>query len=428
MCDCTSPCGCETLQLPVGPRGLPGSVGATPNIFFSATAGAPGSGVVLTQGGTPLNPTVALAIATGLQGDAGAAGQNAFTYTTAAFVQPIPDVTLPYTNTITVPVLQGNFPGILQWVYLTGGGYYKVISQTPTSLTLVNTGVAENASPGTAIPSGASVSPAGAQGATGATGAGTPGTNGTTPVMRSGSGVPSNALGIDGDWYVQQFNTGQIILFGKASGVYTTQGSVTGNRFFSFTVDPNTVLGSYNTNDYGVYYYGGMAYFVQYVGTWNTLFSWSLTAGTGPSWGFYATKTNIQPLPGTVSIYSKVNFEESDDGINFNNGSWSLNTYTFANGETQKKFVLNSLTFSRTVTSGGPTFTISIVKNGNTGSPIATTTLTFVGADPTVTLPVLQSALADFVATDTISVQVAMGGTSPSDIVVSPGASFYIST
>lgn len=428
MSDCTSPCGCETLVLPVGPRGLPGAVGPTPNISFSATAGAPGTGVVLSQGGTPLAPTVALTIATGNTGGAGAAGQNAFTYTTAAFVQPVPDITAPYDTTITIPVIQGQFPGILQWVYITGGGYYRVISQTATSLTLVNSGLPENSAPGVVIPSGASVSPAGPQGPAGATGAGTPGTNGLTPFLRSGSGVPSNSLGVDGDWYIQQVNTGRVVFYGKAAGVYTAQTNVTGNRFFSFTVDPNTVLGSYNTNDYGVYVFGGMAYFIQYVGTWNTLFSWSLTAGTGPAWGFYATKANIQPLPPTVSIYSKVNFEESEDGINFNNGSWSLNTYTFANGETQKKFVLNALSFSRTVTTGGPTFTISIVKNGNTGSPVATTTLTFTGTNPTTSLPVLQTSLADYIAGDTVSVQVAMGGTSPSDIVVSPGSSFYIST
>jgi hypothetical protein len=229
---------------------------------------------------------------------------------------------------------------------------------------------------------------------------------------------------VDGDWYTYQLNSGKIVLYGKASGVYTTQGSVTGNRFFSFTSDPNASVASYNTNDYGVYYTGGMANFVQYTGTWTTLFSWPLTTPTGPSWGFFATKTIDQPLTGTSGVYSTINFEDSSTGVNFNNGSWSLNQYVFAANQTQKKFVVDNLKISHS-TVISVTYTCSIVLNNNTGSPLATATLV-VGATSNNTLPLLETTLADYTAGDVVKLVVKPGSTATTPIA-NLGSTFYIS-
>jgi len=69
-------------------------------------------------------------------------------------------------------------------------------------------------------PTGATgaIGPAGSTGATGATGA-----NGAT--WRDGAGIPSNALGLDGDYYLNSSN-GDIYI--KASGTYSVTANILG--------------------------------------------------------------------------------------------------------------------------------------------------------------------------------------------------------
>lgn len=93
---------------------------------------------------------------TGYQGSAGADGVNAYTKVLSAFTQPAAD------SSVTVQVVNSDWMGIGQGIYVETGGYYYVLS-TPssTSVTLKNIGYSSNAASGSVIPATSKVSPGG---------------------------------------------------------------------------------------------------------------------------------------------------------------------------------------------------------------------------------------------------------------------------
>ena len=99
----------------------------------------------------------------GIDGEAGAAGKNAFTSTSASFVMPAVD------DSETVAVLDSTWGIALQNVFVEFAGHMQVVSRPdPTHLVLKNLGYTGNAAPAVVIPLGSFVSPGGIKGADGA--------------------------------------------------------------------------------------------------------------------------------------------------------------------------------------------------------------------------------------------------------------------
>lgn len=95
----------------------------------------------------------------GVNGNNGTNGVDAFTLTTAAFVQPA------IGSNVTVSVLDSTWIGLGQILFLENGGSYSVSSiPTAVSVQLNNLGYTGNAAPATNIPSSSKVSPGGGQG------------------------------------------------------------------------------------------------------------------------------------------------------------------------------------------------------------------------------------------------------------------------
>jgi len=137
----------------------------------------------------------------GPTGSPGPSGSNAFTATTASFVQPAVG------GTVSVPVIDAMWVSVGQAVFVATGGNYSVSSVPNSShMILTNLGESENALPGAVITAESTVSPSGfsglsssgtpgATGATGATGpAGPPGPTGPTGPAGS-SGLPDGTYG-----------------------------------------------------------------------------------------------------------------------------------------------------------------------------------------------------------------------------------------
>lgn len=98
-------------------------------------------------------------------GGAGPAGVNAFTATTASFVQPA------VSASVVVAVAESSWAVPGQVVYVENGGYYTVASvPDSTHIGLTNRGESGNALPGATVPSGSGVSPGGIEGPGGAAG------------------------------------------------------------------------------------------------------------------------------------------------------------------------------------------------------------------------------------------------------------------
>jgi hypothetical protein len=103
-------------------------------------------------------------------GQAGAAGKNAYNFTTASFTMPSANTSPATEADVLVSVRStGQFantwmiPG--QVVYITGAGYFTVQSLTGNNqVTVRNLGYTGNGTPGATIASGATVSPSGLQG------------------------------------------------------------------------------------------------------------------------------------------------------------------------------------------------------------------------------------------------------------------------
>lgn len=97
---------------------------------------------------------------TQLPGPQGAAGANAFTLSTADFTMPVIG-----SGTVSVSVEDTSWIAVGQTLFIQVAGYMKVASvDTATSVTAINDGASGNASSGTNIPSGATVSPGGVPG------------------------------------------------------------------------------------------------------------------------------------------------------------------------------------------------------------------------------------------------------------------------
>ena len=134
------------------------------------------------------------------EGPAGLDGQNAYTKTNLGFNQP---------SSVGVPVavsvdadgqLTGLWAKVGQTIFIEGGGYYKVISSTTTTITVEIPNAATLAynhaltAGGADVPFPAGVSPAGIIGQTGQQGqAGSSGTNGALILFKRLSGTPNTS-------------------------------------------------------------------------------------------------------------------------------------------------------------------------------------------------------------------------------------------
>ena len=149
----------------------------------------------------------------GPTGSPGPSGSNAFTATTASFVQPAVG------STVSVPVIDAMWVSVGQAVFVATGGNYSVSSvPDPSHMLLTNLGESENALPGAVITAESTVSPSGfsglsssgppgATGATGATGpAGPPGATGATG--------PAGSSGLSDGTYGDSAHVAQVTVSG----------------------------------------------------------------------------------------------------------------------------------------------------------------------------------------------------------------------
>jgi len=152
-------------------------------------------------------------------GPAGLDGQNSFTQTTADFTQPSSggNVTV---NVSALGQLTGLFAQIGQVLFITGGGYYTVVSSTATVLVLTNLGYAGNAAPAAVVSFPAGVSPAGLIGPTGASTTGAAGANGTTELVTLYSGTAASGTSFS------SVNTVQSLPSSAAAPLFPTVGSL----------------------------------------------------------------------------------------------------------------------------------------------------------------------------------------------------------
>lgn len=98
---------------------------------------------------------------TGPAGANGLDGTNAYTLTSASFVQPAAS------GSVVVSVGSGLWAAVGQILYVSTAGYYQVSARTATTMTLVNLDYDGNAAPTTVIALASQVSPAGLIGADG---------------------------------------------------------------------------------------------------------------------------------------------------------------------------------------------------------------------------------------------------------------------
>lgn len=97
----------------------------------------------------------------GQNGTDGTNGINAYTFTSASYVQPSDN------EEVVVSVQEGNWAAVGQTVFVSIGGYYSVSAKTDTTLTLTNLGYSSNAAVGNTIASEQTIAPAGLQGPAG---------------------------------------------------------------------------------------------------------------------------------------------------------------------------------------------------------------------------------------------------------------------
>lgn len=372
-------CGCETVKGRRGPRGLQGPAGLSgqnAQLLY-------GLGVPLTS--PPVTTAPAQWMDTGdgghywmwsiagqnwvdtgvqVQGDDGAPGTNgtnglnAFTTTTAPFTMPNEGtfVVVPVTNnTWAVPVDNGPPTVDGQMVFVFGAGYMMVGGVSGSDMILVNvehtsSGVyAGNVPPGTLVPSGARVSPAGIQGPPGlpmqvssgsgvpssdlgqypglylqvggtywwwntATQAwtntsvpvgGPPGPAGYTPQITSGTGIPSG--GNNGDIYYQQVNPGLVRVWYKSGGMWVSGPTVLGNRLLGFSnSNPTPNPGSLPANS-GDQWWTQIGTFITmwvYDGSsWVTALSFSTSGGGGTGDLPTAISNTTGQLSGSLPVH-----------------------------------------------------------------------------------------------------------------------------
>lgn len=90
-----------------------------------------------------------------LPGNPGGTGGNAFTTTSAAFIQ------VAGGSNVSVSVVQSAFLAVGQAVFIANGGYYTVVSITGTTVVLTANGGGQIANPGISVPSGSALVPSG---------------------------------------------------------------------------------------------------------------------------------------------------------------------------------------------------------------------------------------------------------------------------
>ena len=134
-CNCTSQCSCGELTIPLGPRGFTGPAGQSPTLSLSATGLPNGTPPTVTQTGGPLNYQYLLGIPAGAPGPVGENATELFTTLSAAFTVPA----LNTTTVITVGDTSWMQPGA--WLYIRGGGYFRISSvPSPTTVQVNNAG------------------------------------------------------------------------------------------------------------------------------------------------------------------------------------------------------------------------------------------------------------------------------------------------
>lgn len=103
------------------------------------------------------------------EGPAGLDGLNSFTLTTATFVMPnvASNVTINVSNISQMAAIWG---GVGQPIWIESAGAFEVVSTTSATMTVKNSGGANNASPAATIALGVRVSPSGLPGTSGTTG------------------------------------------------------------------------------------------------------------------------------------------------------------------------------------------------------------------------------------------------------------------
>src|SRR5215831_8589035 len=155
---------------------------------FYEVASVSGLLVTLTNTGNTGNAAPGTVINSGAKISPGGIGGNvgnAFTTTTALFVQPA------VSANVTVQVVNTNWMVATQDIYIGVGGYYTIFSVVDgTHVTVTNLGYPGNAAPATNIPNPQGVTPSGIRGATGATGVST--LNGISPTTTKGDLIVDN--------------------------------------------------------------------------------------------------------------------------------------------------------------------------------------------------------------------------------------------
>jgi hypothetical protein len=174
---------------------------------------------------------------------------SSYTTTTGSFVQPA------ILTNISVPVVLSNWMVAGEVVYITNGGYYKVISVTnTTSVVLQNLGYTGNAAPAATVPANSGVGPSGLQGLTG------PAVGGLTPsqiLFGSISGTILQSLGISWNDTTQTLSLGGAGSYGSLGTATLSPWNFTPNLAsgVNFQLQPATVpTGVFGTN---VNIYGG---------------------------------------------------------------------------------------------------------------------------------------------------------------------------
>ena len=127
--------------------------------------------------------------ADGANGTNGADGINAFTTTTAQFVQPA------INSNVTVATVDSLWCVVGQKIFISVGGYYDVVSVAGTglSVTVKNLGYTGNAAPTTVIATSQGVSPGGIKGTDGAASSAT--LNDISPTTAKGDIIADNGAG-----------------------------------------------------------------------------------------------------------------------------------------------------------------------------------------------------------------------------------------
>ena len=135
MCSCSGSCNCNSTTIPKGPKGSPGVNGTSATIAVGNVISLPvGDAPTVTNSGNSSDAVFNFGIPTGAtgapgeNGDPGTPGLNAFTTLTEGFPQP------NINGNIEISVVNNSWAAVNQIIYITNGGFYKVIDKTDTTI------------------------------------------------------------------------------------------------------------------------------------------------------------------------------------------------------------------------------------------------------------------------------------------------------